>query len=440
MTRQVHPRRPPRVPKGQVCLVQLDLMDVDGSAWLARGRPFLEKRNDVEAPCRQSCDGHRQPADLESIDRDSVVSGDLRNAVVDAQSSDLNRRLRPLPNDDVGEHEPGEEVAVELAYGKVTFEDSTRLPDDKVTGVVLEPGGVQKCEKAENQKKKGECPVKHDPARKPPQPHIYMLPRAGFGIAGTPNPQTSSNDSGMSTSNSAARVLPTDLSDSALVERIASGDQLAFEAVMRKYNGKLFRIARAILKDDSDAEDVLQDAYLDAYRHIGDFRGGSELATWLTRIVINQALMRVRKERRRSSIVPFRSALMHETDSPEAQVPDQQSESPSASVIRSETRRMLERRIDQLPVAFRTVFIMREVEEMSVEETARCLSITPATVRTRLFRARALLREALARDIDTATGDVFAFAGARCDRIVATVLARLNSTDPLAASTEQPVR
>ena len=241
----------------------------------------------------------------------------------------------------------------------------------------------------------------------------------------------------MTTSNSAARVLPTGLSDSALVERIATGDQLAFEAVMRKYNGKLYRIARAILKNDSDAEDVLQDAYLDAYRHIREFRGGSELATWLTRIVINQALMRVRKERRRSSIIPFRSALMHETDSPEAQVPDQQSESPSASVIRAETRRMLERRIDELPVAFRTVFIMREVEEMSVEETARCLSITPSTVRTRLFRARALLREALAREIDTATGDVFAFAGARCDRIVSAVLARLNSGD-LSAVTHQP--
>lgn len=197
---------------------------------------------------------------------------------------------------------------------------------------------------------------------------------------------------------------------------------------MRKYNGKLFRIARAILKDDSDAEDVLQEAYLDAYRHIGEFRGGAELATWLTRIVINQALMRVRKERRRSSILPFRSTLSHETDRPEAEVPDHQSESPSASAIRAETRRMLERRIDELPIAFRTVFVMREVEEMSVEETARCLSISAATVRTRLFRARALLRESLARDIDTATGDVFAFAGARCDRIVSTVLARLNPT------------
>jgi len=232
--------------------------------------------------------------------------------------------------------------------------------------------------------------------------------------------------------------VPTGLTDLALAEQIGEGDQRAFEALMRKYNGKLFRIARAILKDDSDAEDILQEAYLEAYRHIGDFRGGSELATWLTRIVINQALMRVRKERRRTSILPFRTALTHETESPEAQVPDQQSESPSASVIRAETRRMLERRIDELPVAFRTVFVMREVEEMSVEETARCLSISPATVRTRLFRARALLRESLARDIDTATGDVFAFAGARCDRIVAAVLARLNPAAP--STTDQPAR
>jgi RNA polymerase sigma-70 factor (ECF subfamily) len=241
----------------------------------------------------------------------------------------------------------------------------------------------------------------------------------------------------MTSSNSTASSLPTGLTDLALAERIGRGDQLAFEALMRKYNGKLFRIARAILKDDSDAEDTLQDAYLEAYRHIGDFRGGSELATWLTRIVINQALMRVRKERRRTSILPFRNAVTSETESPEAQVPDQRSEPASASVIREETRRMLERRIDELPVAFRTVFVMREVEEMSVEETARCLSISPATVRTRLFRARALLRESLARDIDTATGDVFAFAGARCDRIVAAVLARLNSINQ-AAATDQP--
>src|SRR6186713_3010256 len=119
--------------------------------------------------------------------------------------------------------------------------------------------------------------------------------------------------------------------DLALVKRIGTGDHAAFESLMRTYNGKLFRIARAILKDDRDAEDALQDAYLEAYRHMDEFRGGSELSTWLTRIVINQALMRLRKEKRRSSIVPFRSGASTDAESPEAQVPDNRSESPSVA-------------------------------------------------------------------------------------------------------------
>jgi len=106
-------------------------------------------------------------------------------------------------------------------------------------------------------------------------------------------------------------------------------------------------------------------------------------------------------------------------------VPDEKAESPSDSTLRGEIRKVIERRIDQLPVAFRTVFVMREVEEMTVQETAECLGIPPATVRTRLFRARALLRESLERDMDTARAGVYGFAGARCDRIVAAVLARL---------------
>src|SRR5688500_14077928 len=149
--------------------------------------------------------------------------------------------------------------------------------------------------------------------------------------------------------------------DPQLVARIAGGDQTAFESLMRKYNGKLFRVARAILKDDSDAEDVLQEAYIDAYRHIQDFRGGSQVGTWLTRIVINQALMRVRKEKRRSVIVPFREPRTNGPDRPEADVPDQRTESPSSRVLRGEIRRILEQRIDELPLSFRTVFIMREV-------------------------------------------------------------------------------
>jgi RNA polymerase sigma-70 factor (ECF subfamily) len=235
----------------------------------------------------------------------------------------------------------------------------------------------------------------------------------------------------MKPSTPAPRPVPAlDVADPVLVERISGGDQAAFESLMRRHNGKLFRIARAIVKDDSDAEDVLQDAYLDAYRHIHDFRGGSQVATWLARIVINQALMRLRKEKRRSIIVPFREPRTANPDPTEADVPDDTNESPSNRLLRDEIRRILERRIDELPLSFRTVFIMREVEDMSVQETAECLGITPATVRTRLFRARALLRESLARELDMVTGDVFSFAGARCDRIVAGVLERVQGEEP----------
>ena len=196
---------------------------------------------------------------------------------------------------------------------------------------------------------------------------------------------------------------------------------------MRGYNTRLFRIARSILKDDAAAEDALQDAYVRAYGHMDTFRGEAELSTWLTRIVINEALMALRKRKRERTVVPF--APTHDAGgAPEAQVmdvEDRRAESPSDTTLRGEVRRIIEHRIDELPVAFRTVFVMREVEDMSVQETAECLGIPAATVRTRLFRARTLLREALERDMDSARASVFGFAGARCDRIVAGVLARI---------------
>jgi RNA polymerase sigma factor (sigma-70 family) len=220
-----------------------------------------------------------------------------------------------------------------------------------------------------------------------------------------------------STGNAAATI------DLALAERISRRDTGAFEQLMRQHNGRLFRVVRAILKDDAEAEDAVQDAYVDAYRHIGEFKGTAQLGTWLTRIAVNHALMRLRRHRRERQVIPIHHAepdALAEIES----VADPAAESPAATTIRGEMRAMLERRIDELPVAFRTVFVMREVEEMTVDETATALSIPAATVRTRLFRARALLRNALARDVDIATRDVFGFAGARCDRIVTAVLAR----------------
>ncbi|HEY3633678.1 MAG TPA: RNA polymerase sigma factor [Caldimonas sp.] len=213
--------------------------------------------------------------------------------------------------------------------------------------------------------------------------------------------------------------------DAALVARIVGGERAAFEQIMRRHNTALFRTARAILRDDADAEDALQEAYLAAYRHLGEFRGDARLGTWLTRIVINQALGRLRA-RRRDNVVELLGETSQETPpAMERAMDDGQVESPESSAMRAQLRRLLERKIDALPLAFRTAFVLREVEEMTIEETAECLAIPPATVRTRVFRARALLRTSLAEEIDVATNEVFAFAGARCDRIVAGVLERL---------------
>jgi RNA polymerase sigma-70 factor (ECF subfamily) len=200
-------------------------------------------------------------------------------------------------------------------------------------------------------------------------------------------------------------------------------DPASFEALMRRYNPRLFRVARAILKDEGWAEDALQDAYVQAYRQLETFRGDAEMGTWLTRIVINQALMQLRKRKRERVVVPFPGS---ESPVPAPEdVRDVRAESPSDAALRGEIRRMIERRVDELPVPFRTVFVMREIEEMTAGETAAAIGIPEATVRTRLFRARALLRDSLERDMDRARGDVYAFAGARCDRIVSAVLARI---------------
>jgi len=212
--------------------------------------------------------------------------------------------------------------------------------------------------------------------------------------------------------------------DAALLERTAANETGAFERLMRRHNSRLFRVARAILKEDAAAEDAVQEAYLEAFRHAGTFRGDAQVSTWLTRIVINQSLMRLRRQKRDRVVVPFEGEGA-DGSAGAGDPADERSESPAASTLRAELRVLLERRIDELPAAFRTVFVMRDVEEMSVQETADLLGIPQATVRTRLFRARALLRQALARDVDTATVDVFAFAGERCDRIVSAVLAGL---------------
>jgi RNA polymerase sigma-70 factor, ECF subfamily len=217
--------------------------------------------------------------------------------------------------------------------------------------------------------------------------------------------------------------LPADASDSELARRVARGETAAFETLMRRHNRTLFRTARAILHDDAEAEDALQEAYLQAYRAIGHYRGEAKLSTWLARIVANEALERLRKRARRAEILPLQSSAgPEELDIPDTDMPN----TPERYAERAQLRRLLEAQIDSLPADYRTVFVLRAVEEMTVEETAAVLGIAPATVRSRLFRARSLLRESLASKIDLACEDAFAFAGERCDRIVANVLKRIS--------------
>jgi RNA polymerase sigma-70 factor (ECF subfamily) len=200
-------------------------------------------------------------------------------------------------------------------------------------------------------------------------------------------------------------------------------DAHAFEAIMREHNRMLFRTARAILRDDAEAEDALQEAYVQAYRSFDSFRGESKLSTWLARIVANESLMRLRKRARRAEIVPIEPSA---TAAMEQVTDTNMDNAPDSSAERKQMRGLLEAQIDALPDLYRTVFMLRAVEELSVEETAAVLDMPPATVRTRFFRARSLLREALAQKMDVACEDAFSFAGARCDRIVANVLARIN--------------
>jgi RNA polymerase sigma-70 factor (ECF subfamily) len=222
-----------------------------------------------------------------------------------------------------------------------------------------------------------------------------------------------------------------DLTDAELAGRIAAGDMLALQHLMRRHNQTLYRTARSILKDDAEAEDAVQEAYVLAYRAMDRFRGDAKLSTWLIRIVVNTAIRRARKLNRSAEVIELVGdpADLRETGgNSETDMRERSPEQPESSALRAETRRLIEDKINRLPDAFRTVFVLRAVEEMSVEETAVCLGIPEATVRTRYFRAKGLLREALAREIDFTLGEAFSFAGDRCDRIVAGVLRRLSES------------
>lgn len=222
-----------------------------------------------------------------------------------------------------------------------------------------------------------------------------------------------------------AKTPPDRQADAELAARAAAGDARAFEAIMRGNNQLLFRTARSILKNDAEAEDAVQEAYLQAFGALDGFRAEARLSTWLVRIVANEALGRLR--RRGAEVISLDTVTEPATSATEAFMDHHPAGQPESAAERKEVRKLIEARIDKLPDAFRTVFVLRGVQEFTVEETAVALGIPEETVRTRFFRARGLMREGLSRDLDLAYGEAFAFDGERCDRIVAGVMARLEA-------------
>jgi RNA polymerase sigma-70 factor (ECF subfamily) len=214
------------------------------------------------------------------------------------------------------------------------------------------------------------------------------------------------------------------LDDRALAARVRDGDGDAFRHVMKRCNQRLFRVARGVVGSDSEAEDVVQEAYVDAYGKFASFRGEASLSTWLTRIVLNEAHERLRRRHRTVGVEQIEAAQLDPgrvVAFPSAQM----SVEPGAMLAREQIRRLLERAIDDLPEGFRLVFMLREIEECSVEETAAALGLRPETVKTRLHRARRLLRASLQDTLAIMLGDAFPFLGSRCERMTETVMRRI---------------
>jgi RNA polymerase sigma-70 factor (ECF subfamily) len=216
-----------------------------------------------------------------------------------------------------------------------------------------------------------------------------------------------------------------------LVDRIRQGDEGAVRTMVQRHNRRLFRIARAIVKNDAEAEDIVQETYVRAFTSLGSFRGESALLTWLTRIALNEALGRLRRSRPALPLDELSSA--GDVDGarlimfPTAQLP----KSPEAELARSQVRHLLEHAVDDLPEPFRVVLILRDIEEMSIEETAALLMIKPETVKTRLHRARKLIRTALSKRLPEAFSELFPFDGRRCVNMADRVIDRMRSRDNL---------
>ena len=211
-----------------------------------------------------------------------------------------------------------------------------------------------------------------------------------------------------------------ELADEAIVERVRAGDVALYEILIRRHNQRLYRTIRAILRDDRDVEDVMQQAYVDAYQHLDQFRGAAKFSTWLTRIAVNRAIRRGHGERRQLALVSRDGDADPALERTPAAGID-----PEHEMYGHELKTVLESLIDALPEPFRVVFVLREVEGLSTSETAESLSINEDTVKTRLHRAKRLLRDQLDRRLGPAARDAYPFHLSRCDRVVANVMLRI---------------
>jgi RNA polymerase sigma-70 factor, ECF subfamily len=212
-----------------------------------------------------------------------------------------------------------------------------------------------------------------------------------------------------------------------LLRRARERDVTAFRLLIRTHNRHLYRIARSVLADDQEAEDVVQETYLKAFLKLADFRGDASLSTWLARIALNEALRR--RQRRRHTIPVERLDSAHERHEMQthwsSSIPGDGD--PERSAARLQIRQILERAIDDLPEAFRTVLVIRDVDGMNTEQAARILNVCEETVKTRLYRARRMLRTTLGEQLASALKDVFPFDGPRCAHLTKAVLDRLGS-------------
>ena len=218
------------------------------------------------------------------------------------------------------------------------------------------------------------------------------------------------------------RIVQSGTADVELVRRARNRDEAAIRVIMQSNNRRLYRLARGILRNDSEAEDVVQETYVRAFTHLDSFRGDSSLATWLARIAMNEALGRLRRQR---PGVEWTSLPPGVLEAQIIQFPLSATSDPEKTMAQREIQQVVEHAIDGLPEAFRIVFITRVIEGMNVEETAGILGLKPETVKTRLHRARTMLRDGIEKKIGPVVMEAFPFAGRRCERLTEAVLQRL---------------